>query len=136
MYRKIPHPTLKRALPTNVSFCALLIVIQLVLVSLITTLFVQFHGGESFIRFYTRPARECHPQMLDQFWRLDLGKLQDLCDKYEDLYRMNSVLAGPSPYECKYTDEENASPPIPQFRVLGERHSGTNGASPCFHGRA
>jgi hypothetical protein len=87
-----------------------------------------FQANQTLTNLYRRTSRECHPQMLDQFWRLEIDELKDLCDQFEDLYGLTSALAGPSPYQCKHTYGEDYSP-IPQFRVLGERHSGTNGAS-------
>ncbi len=107
--------------------CAGIVVIPLVLLSLGVAGGGLFRANETVMNLYRRVSGECHPQMLDGLWRLELDELKDLCDTYEDLYGFNSVLAVPSPYQCRYTDIQEYSPPIPQFRVLGERHSGTNG---------
>lgn len=103
------------------------------------TLVITWPSGEyqsvlrinnTMIRLLDDHAAPCQPpRWLDNFWHVDLEGLQGKCAAYDDRYRTMAVLSDSSSYRCRYGNGWDQPSPLPQFRVLGERHSGTNGAS-------
>ena len=102
------------------------------------SLVITWPGGEyqsvlrinnTMIRLLYDHAAPCQPQMVDHCWHVDLEGLRGKCAAYEDRYRAMEVFSDPSSYRCRYGNGWDQPSPLPQFRVLGERHSGTNGTS-------
>ena len=84
----------------------------------------SFDGSSQFSRIYARepPERTCEvrSQLHELTFRPDLDYLRDVCE-----VRYNVVIPEPR-VRCQTAGSEREEAAIPQFRVLGERHSGTN----------
>ena len=95
-----------------------------VIMTVVVTRAWSFDGSSQFARIYARepPERTCEvrSQLHEFTFRPDLDYLRDVCE-----VRYNVVIPEPR-VRCQTAGSEREEAAIPQFRVLGERHSGTN----------
>ena len=95
-----------------------------VIMTVVVTRAWSFDGSSQFARIYARepPERKCEvrSQLHEFTFRPDLDYLRDVCE-----VRYNVVIPEPR-VRCQTAGSEREEAAIPQFRVLGERHSGTN----------